>query len=105
MKTIAIILSLLSLNLSAHAQSSCIGEAQIIAKVSSLQKNGLTSCRALVKDVTFYSASQVCPLDLSDVLTNGIEIGLKNGHDCEVSSEIITGVLVQSNDGTIRLDQ
>lgn len=105
MKKIAIILSILSATVIANAQSSCIGEAQIIAKVARLKGDTLTSCRAYVKDVTFYAASQVCPLDLSEVLANGIEIGLKDGHDCTTSSDTISGVLVQNQAGVISLEK
>lgn len=102
MKAVAVIFSLLSLSFS--AQANCLGEAQIIAKVESVRGNSTTSCRVFVKQVSFYNESIICPLDLSEVSDSGIEIGLKNGHDCEYSSDTITGVLVKDKAGVIRIE-
>ena len=104
MKAFAVIFSLLTLTLAANAQSSCLGEAQIIAKVAGKKTDSLTYCRVMIKDVSFYNESIVCPLDLSEVMEKGITIGLKNGHDCEVDSDTISGVLVKTKRGDIIID-
>ncbi len=103
MKAVAVIFSLLSLSLAANAQSSCIGEAQIIAKVESVQKSTVSSCRVLVKEVSFFRESIVCPLDLSEVMDSGIEIGMKDG-DCQYSADSISGVLVKDKAGRITIE-
>lgn len=105
MKAFTVIFSLLSLTLAANAQSSCIGEAQIIAKVAGKKTDSLTYCRIMVKEVSFYSENINCPLDRSEVMEQGIEIGLKNGHDCEYDSDSISGVLVKTKRGDIIIDQ
>lgn len=104
MKAFAVIFSLLSLTLAANAQSTCLGEAQIIAKVAGVETDSLTYCRVMVKEVSFYNESMVCPLDLSEVMDQGIEIGLKNGHDCDAGSDTISGVLVKTKRGDIIID-
>lgn len=104
MKSVAVIFSLLALSLSANAQSACLGEAQIIAKVDSLNTNSMTFCRVMVKEISFYNESAICPLNVADVLEQGIEIGLKNGHDCEYDSDTISGVVVRTKAGHLILE-
>lgn len=104
MKAVAVIFSLLSLSLAVNASSTCLGEAQIIAKVESVQRNSATSCRVFVKEISFYNENITCPLDLSEVSDSGIEIGMKNGHDCEYDSDTISGVLVKNKAGVIYLE-
>jgi hypothetical protein len=58
----------------------------------------------MVKDVSFYAESMVCPLDLSEVLSQGIEIGLKNGHDCDYDSETISGVVVKKHETLLEIE-
>ena len=102
MKSLLIIATILSTGLFANA--SCIGEAQIIAKVGELKTDSMTTCRVMISSVSFYRENMTCPLDLSEVMSKGIEIGLKNGHDCEHDSDTITGVLVQNSAGDIYLE-
>ena len=103
MKSVAVIFSLLALSLSANA-SQCLGEAQIIAKVDSLKTNSMTYCRVMVKEISFYNESAICPLNVTEVLEEGIEIGLKNGHDCEFDSDTISGVVVRTKAGNLIID-
>ena len=103
MKSLLIIATILSASLFSNA--SCIGEAQIIAKVNKKVTDSMTYCRVTVSNVSFYKENMTCPLDLSEVMSYGIEIGLKNGHDCELDSDTITGVLVQNSAGDIYLEQ
>lgn len=104
MKIFAVISSLLFLSLTANAQSSCLGEAQISAKVAELKTDSMTYCKIMVKDVNYFSASQVCPLDLSEVLSKGIDIELTNDHECNYNSETISGVIVKNQAGKIIID-
>lgn len=86
------------------ANASCIGEAQIIAKVNAIESKTIDSCRVSVKEVTFYRDSAVCPLNLSE--SDTIEVGMKDGHDCRLeASETLTGVLVKNQAGEIYLEQ
>lgn len=103
MKTFTIIFSLLTLSLAANAQSTCLGEAQIIAKVASVQ-TGSSSCRVAVQDVSYYNESIICPLDLSEVMDQGIEVDLNDDQGCNVDSETISGVLVKTRDGKIVIE-
>lgn len=105
MKSLIIIASILSASLFAGAaEKSCVAEAQIIAKVGELRGNSTTSCRVFISSVVMYNENMTCPLDISEVMQKGIEIGLKNGHDCEYDSDIISGVLVQNSAGIISLE-
>lgn len=105
MKSLLIIATVLSAGLFANA--SCIGEAQIIAKVDKKVTDSMTYCRVFITKEypKTYNPSLMCPLDISEVMSKGIEIGLKNGHDCELDSDTITGVLVQNSAGDIYLQQ
>lgn len=88
------------------ASANCLGEAQIIAKVQGNSKT-MVSCLAYIDptSVIQYNTNQVCPLDLDEVLINGIEVGLKDGHDCRLQAgDIITGVLVKTASGSIVLE-
>lgn len=104
MKAFAVIISIVSLSLFANASEQCIGEAQIIAKVDTLTTDSMTTCRVMIKSASLYNESILCPLDLSEVMSEGIEIGLKNGHDCEFESDTISGILVKNKAGVIILE-
>lgn len=86
--------------------ANCFGEAQIIATVQNNSKT-MISCLAYIDPATVvqYNENQVCPLDLDEVLIHGIEVGLKDGHDCRLQAgDIITGVLVKTASGSIVLE-
>jgi hypothetical protein len=88
------------------SMASCLGEAQIIAQVSGNTKS-LTSCIAHVdsSSIVQYNESGVCPLDLGEVLEKGVEVGMKDGHDCRLQAgDVITGVLVKNQAGIIVLE-
>ncbi|MES2802187.1 MAG: hypothetical protein V4654_06815 [Bdellovibrionota bacterium] len=101
MKSLIIIASILLA--SVLAQASCLGEAQIIATVGGKKSDAMTFCRVMVSSVSFYAENVTCPLDVSEVMAKGIEIGLKNGHDCELESNTISGVIVKNQAGIIYL--
>lgn len=102
MKALIVLLSVLSVT--AFANATCTGEAQIIAKVSELKTDSMTKCRVMISSVRLYNESIICPLDISEVMSEGIEIGLKNGHDCEFESDVISGILVRNKAGVIVLE-
>ncbi len=88
------------------SMANCLGEAQIIAKVRENTKS-LSSCVAHIdtSSIIQYNESGVCPLDLSEVIEKGVEVGMINGHDCRVQAgEPISGVLVKTQSGAIILD-
>jgi hypothetical protein len=81
-------------------------EAQFIGKVASIQKN-TQGCVAFLnpQEMKMFNPSYICPLDQEEVFAAGVEVGLKNGHDCiyEPGNEI-SGVLVRINGGKIILE-
>lgn len=105
MKSLVIIATILSAGVFAQAQQQqeCQQEGQIIAKVLGTEKKSMTECRLYV-DIIDYRESIVCPLDRSEVISEGIEIGMKNGHDCETDAKEVSGYLVKNKAGVIRFD-
>jgi hypothetical protein len=104
MKLSIVLLSLLTAQLSF---ANCLGEAQIIAQVSSIKSKSLSHCTVDidVDSVKQYNVNMTCPLDLSAVLVAGVDVGLKNGHDCAMDAgDEITGVLVLNKAGKIILE-
>lgn len=82
----------LSTSFSIHAD--CLGEAQLNGKISKIVKS-LTGCRAFLSIDSSVNVSGVCPLDEGKLNSEGIEIGLMNGHDCTLDvDDIISGILV-----------
>ena len=82
-------------------------EAQIIAEITEKQTDSLFYCIAKIstESIKFYNENQLCPLDLADIVHDGIHFPLQSGHDCEISTgQVISGVLVSKN-GIIRLEE
>lgn len=80
----------------------CEGEAQLIAPILKTAKTDMSSCKAYinVSQVKFFSSSQVCPLILSEIAFEGIEVGLVNGHDCRLDiGQEINGVVAKNKKG------
>lgn len=99
-------LVLASLLIGSAASANCLGEAQIISKVTAIDKS-LISCKAQVtaQSVSFYQENQLCPLDLAEVVSQGVEVGLENGHDCKLNvGDTLTGILVLQPHGVIFLE-
>jgi hypothetical protein len=105
MKTFLI---LFILTASITSQANCLGEAQIIAKVESIKSRDMrTGCTVNITPVAvrLYNESRVCPLDLSEVLTKGIKVGLSNGHDCTYGlGDEFSGVIVKRAWGVLELE-
>lgn len=71
--------------------------AQVVAKVVGVESNSLTTCKAMVSEesISYFGDHVVCGLSKSEIISNGIDFPLVNGHDCEVP-DTIAGVLVKS---------
>ena len=85
----------------------CLGEAQVIAIIQTTQKSGQSSCKAYINQylVQFYASSAVCPLDISELVNEGVEVGMVNGHDCAMNAgETLNGVVVRNSAGVLRLE-
>ncbi len=84
----------------------CRPEAQIIAVVSDTKKVGIGSCVAKFDAslIRQFNPSGVCPLDIAEAL-NGVEVGVKNGHDCALEiGQILSGILYKNSAGQIYLE-
>ena len=108
MKTLILIVTVLATQFAMAQNQSCQQEAQIIAKVSGRSTDSLTYCSVKIDPASIvqYNVNQLCPLDLSEVLEQGIEVGLTNGHDCDspAPGTDISGVLVKTRSGAIILE-
>ena len=105
MKSVIIIFTIL---LSGLAQANCLGEAQIIAKVDRIiESMDMISCKVAIdpNSIIQYNVNMTCPLDLSEVLAEGIEVGMAFGHDCTYNEgEILSGVIVKKPWGSLDLE-
>lgn len=84
-----------------------MGEAQIIAKISKVEKT-MSSCRVFINPlkVQFFAENQTCPLDLSEIAVNGVEVGLKNGHDCSLDADSdLNGIVFVNSYGSLELEK
>lgn len=79
-------------------------EAQIIASIDRVETVSKTSCKAFLdaSSIDLYNEHALCPLELSEVLENGINFDLAHGLDC-YDKEIISGYLFTTKTG-ISLD-
>ncbi len=107
MKILIIMAALLVSQLASANAPTCTGEAQIIAKVGQIISKDMSECVVSIdaKSVVQYNISQVCPLDFSEVLEKGVEVGLSNGHDCKLNpGDDISGVIVKTAWDTLVLE-
>ncbi|WP_127717326.1 hypothetical protein [Halobacteriovorax sp. HLS] len=79
-------------------------EAQIIADVVRVETDSMMTCKAFIsaESIQMYNEHGLCGLKLEEVLENGIDFPLINGHDCEVE-DTISGYLYTTKTG-ISLD-
>ncbi len=104
MKISLVIICLLAAQIS---NANCLGEAQIIAKVGGIHSKSLSSCKVFIdtSSIVVYNENLLCPLDINQILELGIEVGLKNGHDCAMDNgDAINGVLYIKYPGQIVLE-
>ena len=93
-QVLALILVAFAVNFSINACSSY--EAQVIAKVDRVETDSMTYCKAYFSTESFemYNSHILCPLDQQEVLAEGVNLPLQNGHDCKVSKgDVISGIL------------
>lgn len=71
-------------------------EAQVLAEVVNVETDSLTYCKGIISpdSIHIYSEHLLCPLDITEVLSEGISFPLISGHDCEVP-KTLSGVLVK----------
>lgn len=83
----------------------CLGEAQIIATVAKVSQTMAHACTVHVENVTVYNDNMTCPLSLMAVDVAGVQIGTNAEGSCLLNAgDVLTGVLVLKNDGTIVLE-
>lgn len=89
-----------------NSAMACVGEAQIIAGIYKIEKT-MSSCRVFVNPskVQFFAENKLCPLALPEIANQGVEVGLKDGHDCAVDSEDLNGILFVNSYGKIELEK
>jgi hypothetical protein len=90
------------------AAANCRGEAQIIAQTGSILKKTYQSCvlQILPASIVQYNMSGVCPLDLDTVLAEGVNVGIKDGHDCGLEpGSSISGILYIDALGQVSLER
>lgn len=86
------------------ASALCLGEAQVIAPIISTQTDRLHSCRVYIdlSKVRVYNESMVCPLDINEVVTNGVEVGLKADLSCRLLiGDELNGIIVKTKKNSI----
>lgn len=102
-----LITSLLFISQFGSAAPVCSGEAQIIAKVNQIISRDMSECVVSIdtNSIVQYNVNQLCPLDLSEVMEKGVEVGLSNGHDCNYNpGEDLSGVIVKTAWDTLVLE-
>lgn len=88
------------------AFSACLGEAQIIARISSIEpvSSGLCIAQIEAADVRFFSENQLCPLTLDEVVASGIFVKADNTQ-CFLSADgELSGVVKVNGDGDLVLE-
>ena len=90
------------------AQAECEQAAQVTAKVIRAEPKSVTECRLRVS-VIRWQPSTMCGLDRGEIDSEGIEIGMINGHDCEYTEEMKSRlengtILIRNKAGVIVFD-
>lgn len=94
--------------IAASSANACIGEAQVIANVQSVQPLDQSFCVATLSADSFsqYSVNQICPLFESEVLEKGFKVRNHSEGVCSVHpGDLISGVIVEAEDGSLTLEQ
>ena len=88
--------------ISYNLAQACLGEAQIIANVQEVRSLNPEIDLVFINSqtVSFYQENRTCPLDLSEVLHNGINV--KNNYLHHGST--LSGVVVKAQDGRLILE-
>ncbi len=91
-----LLLTITLFQFSAFASNCPNGEAQIIAKITSVQTDSMHYCVAYISEesISHYSSNIFSLLDKQEVIQKGIDFPLVNGHDCEITKgETLSGYL------------
>lgn len=103
-----IVIILFTILFSTLVQANCLGEAQIIAKVDRIiERHDMISCKVAIdpNSIIQYNVNMTCPLDLSEVLAEGVEVGMPYGHDCAYNEgDTLSGVIVKRSWGSLDLE-
>ena len=82
----------------------CQQEAQILAKVATVQKTSSKACQVTVDSIKLFESSYACPLVIGEI-GSGIEVGTNQNSECAFSvGEAISGVLYRNSEGTVTLE-
>jgi hypothetical protein len=87
---------------SAHA---CLGEAQVIAKVASVQTfEDYGTCFVALKEARHFAENGTCPLYLEEINASGIQFQMVNEQCPLKAGDELSGVVVRTQDGTLILE-
>jgi hypothetical protein len=81
-------------------------EAQIIATITQVERT-TQACVARVSPETlrFFASSYVCPLDIDEVLAEGVNVGIVNGHECALQvGDELNGIVYRDQAGLLRIE-
>lgn len=81
-------------------------EAQFIGKITSVETDSMMTCKAkfTAVSISLYNEHFNCPLEMDELIDNGIDFPLVNGHDCELNvGDQVSGYLYTTKTG-ISLD-
>jgi hypothetical protein len=87
--------------------NTCVGEAQIIAKIQKTVFVSPTECKGFIdpKSVEFFSSSQTCPLTIDEVLANGITPRhIDQGVCAFIEGDTVNGIIFVDADHNIRVE-
>lgn len=108
MKSMLLALSLLMVGSLSNASEECVPAAQLRAKATIVAKSEI-GCKVSVSlsSIELYLPAQsACPLQLDEVLASGIDVGVVNGHICDIPADgIINNILIKDASGAIVIDK
>jgi len=90
-----------------YQSTACLGEAQIIAKISRIGFTSPTTCyiKLDIEDIKHYASNALCPLDLSEVVQSEISVPTIDQGQCSaVEDDMISGVVVKEKSGRLILE-
>lgn len=94
----------LFLSLITSTALACQQEAQVIATIKESVKVGTNSCIVYIdsNQVRFHAASYACPLEISEIAIEGVDVGLNKALSCNLQpGEELNGIVVRIDSGLI----
>lgn len=84
----------------------CTGESQIMAKIKTAKLESESSCKVYIdiSKVRFYSANGECPMDISELAANGVEVGTNSGVCSLTPGQELNGVVVKDKNNNLFLE-